>query len=105
MADFGAWVFAVQQASEDLVLLLHLKGNVEAASLSRIAQHIYLMFAIVFWFIAVVSLLVSTISDNLKSGCYCTVNIGDSVTDEPGAKGGWCFYSVVSSIIALHTER
>ena len=40
--------FALQQASEGLVWL-HLNGNIEAAPLSRIAQYIYLMFAMVFW--------------------------------------------------------
>ena len=40
--------FALQQASEGLVWL-HLNGNIEAAPLSRIAQYIYLTFAMVFW--------------------------------------------------------
>jgi hypothetical protein len=40
--------FALQQASEGLVWL-HLSGNIEVASLGRIAQAIYLIFAMVFW--------------------------------------------------------
>lgn len=40
--------FALQQASEGVVWL-HLKGDFQATPLSRIAQYIYLMFALVFW--------------------------------------------------------
>jgi len=40
--------FALQQASEGFVWL-HLNGAFHATPLSRIAQYIYLMFALVFW--------------------------------------------------------
>ena len=40
--------FALQQASEGLVWL-HLKGIIDAAPLDRIAQSIFLTFALVFW--------------------------------------------------------
>jgi uncharacterized protein DUF6629 len=41
-------LFALQQASEDVVWL-HLEGNIEAVLVGRIARYTYLMFAMIFW--------------------------------------------------------